>query len=266
MRIIVFVILLSMCIAQQDVLAQRMTHNNDYTSLYILDAQRNRGFEVSVSMVAMFTAGCPIRNGIRLGGGMSVGKSIGDWKMSVGFDAYKATERFGIGTTFAGIEYYDGRYGGSYFLNKYHQGDKQVSGIVGVNLDDFHIRFEDDILSLPFTGFTIYDRYRTAALEIRYRHFIVGMNVYTNEANGLTDISTKNKRGTYLSGKQLSSPIYVGYTDKNLMVRYGLNNRNGGYWGQNGWHRKLFDTGDFNTGEYRSHFLQIGVDKPYTLY
>lgn len=245
---------------------QSMFHKNDYNSLYILDSNRNNGFELIASIVAMFTAGSADRSGFRLGGSLTVSKNIGDWTLSTGLDAYKAKERFGLGTTFAGVEYDDGKYGASYFVNKYYQGGKQVSGILGLRLDDFSLKFEDDILALPFTGFTIYDRYRTAALELQYKHFIVGTNVYTTEINGLTDASLYNRKGTYMGGKQISSPMYIGYTNKDLILRYGINNQTGGYLGQNLWHRKFFDTGDFKSGGYRNQFLQVGTYQPYTLY
>lgn len=243
-----------------------VTRNTDYTSLYLLNADKNRGFEISLSGVMMFTLGAADRNGLRWGAGLTVSKTFGDFKISSGIDAYKAKQNFGIGTTFAGVRYNDGKFGGSYYVNKYHQGDKQVSGIVNLELRDFEIRFEDDILALPFTGFVIYDRFRTAGLEIRYRHFLIGTNIYSTEPNGLTDISEGNKKGFYKTGVQVSSPVYVGYTNKSLIVRYGLNSSLGGYVGQNWWHRHFFDTSDFKYGLFKQQFLQLGVDKPYTLY
>lgn len=244
----------------------KLTRKDDYTSLYLLNSDKNKGFEVSVSAILMFTSGAADRNGLRWGVETSISKNIGDFKIITGFDLYKAKQKFGLGTTFTGVKYDDGQYGFSYYVNKYHQGDRQVSGILGLHSGEFQIRFEDDILALPFTGFVIYDRYRTAALEFRYRNFLFGTNVYTNEVNGLIDVSHHNSKGIYYTGKQISSPIYIGYTNKNLLLRYGLNNKTGGYWGQNWWHRLFFDTSDYNYGSYNNHFLQIGVDKPYTLY
>ena len=242
-----------------------VTDKDDYTSLYFFNPDK-KGFEISASGVFMFTTGAKDRKGFRWGAGLSASQDIGDFKLTAGFDTYKAKEKFGIGTSFAGISYNNGKYGGSYYLNKYYQGDKQVSGILGVQLDDFEIRFEDDILSLPFTGFKVYDRYRTAALEVRYRHFLIGTNVYTNEVNGLTDVSSKNKKGAYYNSEQISSPIYVGYTNKNLIFRYGINSHLGGFWGQNWWHQNIFDSTDFKYGNFSNPFMQIGIDKPYTLY
>lgn len=245
---------------------QRMFHKNDYNSLYILDSKRNDGFEIVASVVAMFTAGSVDRNGFRLGGSLVLSKNIGDWTFSMGLDAYKAKEKFGLGTTFGSVTYDGGKYGASYWINRYFQGNKQVSGIIGLRFDEFRFKFEDDILALPFTRFIVYDRYRTAALEFQYKHFIIGTNVYTSEMNGLTDASYHNPRGVYVTGKQASSPIYVGYTNKDLIIRYGLNNHTGGYVGQNWWHRRFFNTGDFKSGNYSNQFLQIGTYQPYTLY
>lgn len=244
----------------------KVRYDNDYLTTLTLAPERNNGFRVSISLVAMFTTGAADRNGFRLGAGIILSQTIDNWTLSTGMDAYKAKQKFGIGTTFAGATFDDGRYGASYYVNKYHQGDKQVSGILGVHLHDWQINFEDDILAYPFTGFKIYDRYRTAALEVRYKDFMIGTNVYTTDINGMTDISSENSKGIYKTGKQVSSPVYVGYTTNNMIVRYGLNSKIGGYAGQNGWHRYIFDTPDFNYGDYKNQFFQIGVDKPYTLY
>jgi len=244
----------------------KFRYDNDNFGTLDFAPEHKSGFRASVSIVAMFTAGVADRSGIRLGAGITLSQTIGDWKLLTGFDTYKANQAFGLGTAFAGLVYDDRKYGGSYYVNRYFQGDKQVSGIVNIHLRDFYIRFEDDILAMPFTGFTIYDRFRTSAIELQYKGFIVGTNVYTTDINGVTDISDSNSRGVYASGRQLSSPVYIGYTDKSLILRYGLNSKFGGIIGQNGWHRLFFGTPDFKYGNYKNQFLQIGIDKPYTLY
>lgn len=263
---IVILLLLFFSVPLQNYAQYKVRYNNDYLSALTLGPERNNGFRVSLSLVAMFTAGAADRNGIRIGGGLTLSQTIDNWTFSAGLDAYKAKQRFGIGTSFAGVTFDDDQYGASYYVNKYYQGDKQLSGIVGLHLDDFRINFEDDILAYPFTGFKVYDRYRTAALEVRYKGFMIGTNVYSTDINGLTDASNENSRGIYLTGKQISSPIYAGYAKNDLIVRYGLNGKAGGLLGQNGWHRLFFNTPDFKNGCYKNQFLQVGVDKPYTLY
>lgn len=259
------IIALVLCIHQKMYTQNKLTSKNNYTSLYLV-RPNHKGFEVSVSAVAMFTIGAKDRNGFRLGGGLNIAQDIGDFKISTGIDFYKAKEKFGIGTTYAGLGYSDGNYGATYYVNKYYQGDKQISGIINLDLGEWKIRFEDDVLAVPFTRFVVYDRFRTAAIEVRYRNFVVGTNVYTTDPNGLIDFSTTNSKGIYHTGKQISSPFYVGYTNKNLIVRYGINSDLGGYIGQNWWHEYLFGTSNFRSGVKSSQFLQLGTDKPYTLF
>lgn len=261
------VLLMLLCLMAAQVYPQyKVRYDNDYLTTLTFGPERQNGFRISLSLVAMFTAGAADRNGFRLGAGVTLSQTIDNWTFSLGSDMYKARQKFGMGTSFAGITFDDGRYGGSYYINKYYQGDKQLSGIVSLHLDDFRINFEDDILATPFTGFKVYDRYRTAALEIRFKGFMIGTNVYTTDINGVTDLSPDNSRGVYHTGKQISSPVYVGYATNGLILRYGLNSSLGGFTGQNGWHRAFFNTPNFHYGGYKEQFLQVGVDKPYTMY
>ena len=242
-------------------------NKQDYSSITLLKETSNRReFQVLISAVCMFTSGAEDRNGLRWGIGLTLAQQYDNFRFSVGIDTYKAKQSFGIGTAFAGVEYAEKKYGASYYLNRYFQGDEQISAIIGAQIADFGLRFEDDIFALPFTGFVVHDRYRSAAIELSYHHFLLGTNIYTTEANGLIDSSPDNKRGRYRTGQQISSPIYVGYSKNNLLVRYGVNSALGGYIAQNWWHRHLFDSPDFNTQTSRNSFFQLGVDKPYTLY
>jgi len=244
----------------------RIHHDRDRLTTLAFGPEKHNGFRISISLVALFTAGSTPLNGFRIGAGITLSQTVENWTFSTGLDAYKAKQKFGLGASFAGILYDNRDYGVSYYLNKYHQGDKQISGIFRLYLDDFQIIFEDDILAYPFTGFKVYDRYRSAAMEIRYKGFLIGTNVYTTDINGATDVSADNRRGKYATGKQLSSPVYLGYATNDLILRYGINNKLGGKIGQNIWHRLIFNTPDFKSGDYNEQFFQIGVDKPYTLF
>lgn len=228
--------------------------------------EKQNGFRASLSLVALFTSGVADRSGFRIGAGLKLSQTIDDWTLSLGLDAYKAARNFGIGTAFVGPTFRHKEFETTYFLTKYFQGDRQMSGIVHLEINDFKFSFEDDILAYPFTGFKIYDRFRTAALEMRYKGFMIGTNVYTTDIDGVTDVLLSNQKGEYRSGQQISSPVYVGYARRDLMLRYGINSKLGGFLGQNGWHELLFGTPNFRYGDYKSQFIQIGVDKPYTLY
>ncbi len=264
-RSIVFILLLVFSVpwafSQYDI-----HYDTDHLSTVTFGPDTKNGFRVSVSLVVLFTTGTSVMDGFRLGGGIYLSQTIDDWTFTTGLDAYKAKQKFGLGTLFAGTIYDDGKYGGSYYLNKYLQGDKQVSGLFGLHLREFDIRFEDDLLAFPFVGCKIYDRYRSAALELRYKGFIIGTNVYTTDINGITDISNDNPKGIYVDGKQLSSPIYAGYTSHDLIFRIGINGPIGGLIGQNTWHQRFFGTPDFKSMSTNKLFLQTGVDKPFTLY
>lgn len=233
------------------------------------------GWAVSISPVAMFTYGVASEAGgagvgkwsSRLGAGVSVSKKIGDWTLVAGGDLSSQNRKFG-GVAFGGAAYDDGECGISMIWNYYAQKDKQFSGVLGVRYDEMRLSFEDDFFAIPFTGFKPLDRYRTAAIEIQYGNLIVGVNVYTNDVgpDAVKLETTRSKHKIYKDGCQLSSPIYFGYKKGNSVVRYGINNSEGGYLGQNWWHRNVFKSADFDFGLYDDPFMQIGTYKPYTLY
>lgn len=244
---------------------------------------KGSGWNVSVSPVAMFTSrlckGSTNKTTFILGAGVSISKQIGDFTFSGGMDFYgtygdgvnNTVNNFGKGTAFGGVNYDDGEYGVSLLLTKYHQSPKQVSGVLGVHVGDLQFNFEDDWFGAIIKQGG--DRWRTAAIEIQYKDIVVGVNVYTNEADGLKDENYKgpNKKGEYLNGYQDSSPMYIGYRSGGSIVRYGYNKSgegHGGYYGQNWWHRHfpMMGTADFKPGDYDEGFVQIGIYKPYTFY
>jgi hypothetical protein len=227
---------------------------------------RDQGFSASLSLVVMFTSGAKPQDGLRWGAGLDLSQAAGNFTFSSGFDVINHNTYWGLGVGYIGVKYDDTQYGASCYLTKYFQADRQMSGIVNIHLKNFKISFEDDILAYPFVGFKVYDRYRTAAMEIRYKGFLIGTNIYSTDIDAITDFSFSNPKGKFKNGKQISSPVYVGYEYRNLLLRAGVNNKTGGYAGQNFWHRFLFQTPDFNYGEQNNFFLQIGIDKFYTLY
>ncbi len=242
---------------------------------------KGSGWNVSISPVAMFTSfmgtdNPSVKNGknFRLGAGVSVSKKLGDFTFSGGLDLYGSfgvdSEKFGVGTAFGGVGYDDGEYGVSLLLNKYYQGEKQVSGILGIHVGDLQFNFEDDVFGhiIGKGG----DKFRTAAIEIQYKDLVVGVNVYTQahdkDEHGKAVENPPYKNGRYPVAKQLYSPMYIGFRSGGSVVRYGYNNSDGGYYGQNWWHRHFpgMRTADFNPGNYDEGFVQIGVYKPYTFY
>lgn len=244
----------------------RIYYDRDHLSQLKYVSGRVEGFSVSLSLTALMTTGVEDRSGIRWGIGLNLMQTWDHWTIETGVDFLQARKRFGPGILYAGIGFESNSYGGRYYLTRYCQDTPQLSGMLDLRLKDFRIRFEDDLLAFPFTGFKVQDRYRTAALELRYKGFFVGTNVFTTDIDGLLDVSTQNERGEYLNGHQLSSPLYLGYADRDLLLRIGINHPIGGLIGQNLWHRLFFRTPDFKPGNYNCFFMQAGTDKPYTLY
>jgi len=244
----------------------RLDYSSSHLSTLTYGADRERGFTIKLSLTALWTMGSIERDGMRWGMGLTLSQTLSDWTFSVGADCYQEKQAFGLGNTFAGLTFERDRKGFSYYLTHYYQGDAQQSGMIRIHLKDVLICFEDDILAYPWTGFKIQDRYRTSALEIRYKGYLFGTNVYTTDIDGLTDFSLTNRKGVYRNGQQISSPVYVGYEKNDLILRIGINDQTGGWIGQNAWHRFLFQTPDFVPGPYSCFFLQTGIDKPYTLF
>ncbi|MCL1938151.1 MAG: polymorphic toxin type 23 domain-containing protein [Candidatus Azobacteroides sp.] len=244
----------------------RLDYSPRHLSTLRVGADREKGFNVLFSLTALWTMGSIVEDGLRWGVGLTLSQTLSNWTFAVGADCYKEKRTFGFGNTFAGLKFEKEQKGFSYYLTQYHQRDAQRSGIIRIRLKNVLICFEDDILAYPLTGFKIQDRYRTSALEIRYKEYLIGTNVYTTDIDGLTDFSPMNVKGVYKNGRQLSSPVYVGYADRDLILRIGINDKAGGWIGQNGWHRFLFQTPDFVQGDYRRFFLQTGIDKSYTLF
>ena len=225
-------------------------------------------FGISISPVAMMTGfkGSDIRFGV----GVTASYRIGDWTLSAGTDFLRAAGRTGFGTYYGGFSYDDGKNGFSFYATKYMYGAKQASGIFSGHIGDFSASFEDDIFGV-LSGGGKHDRYRTAALELGYKNFSVGTQLITNDPKGEgsdTDPTyTKNKKGQWDSGYQLLSALYVGYSNKNSVIRMGINSKLGGYLGQNWWHRHVFSTPDYKyVWDNNSPFYQMGTRQFYTLY
>lgn len=240
---------------------------HQFSSIY-LSPERGSGFSAKISLVALFTCGSNIAPSVKLGIGGELGYHANDWSFVTGIEmAHKEKKILSPNILYSGVEYDDrNHYAFAYYLNHYFGEYKQTSALISAKIKDWKIKFEDDILAFPFTGFVVYDRFRTAAIEVSYKHILIGANIFTSDINGLLDISRQNKRGKYLTGHQLDSPLYVGYVYNDLIARMGWNHKTGGEIIQNLSHRKLFNTPDFEPGTYNSLFLQTGINKPYTLY
>lgn len=268
-RLVYSLILISLALVSQ---AQKKLHlpdKNQFSSFYYRSNESINQVEFKISIVAQFTSGLNIQQKIKLGFGTTISYSHRNWKIDTGIDITNKKNRtfqpdvFHIGT---GIDNIKDEKHALFFLNRYFGEYAQWSGLLSLQYEDFQIRFEDDIFGLIATKFKLFDRYRSAALEIRYRYFILGANVFTSDINGLVDMAKNNKLGTYYNGIQYDSPIYIGAKYRDIYSRVGWNNKFIGEGFQNFTHQKLFNTPNFKTQNYNSLFWQGGFVKDYTLY
>ena len=103
----------------------KINHNSDeYTTLRI-GSEQGRGFNISFSLVALFTAGTKHRDGLRIGGGVEISQRIDNWRASLGLDILHLDNCFKVGTTYAGLAFDSDRYRASYIVNKYHYGKER---------------------------------------------------------------------------------------------------------------------------------------------
>ncbi|MDH6354068.1 hypothetical protein M2132_000390 [Dysgonomonas sp. PH5-45] len=149
----------------------------------------------------------------------------------------------------------------------------QRTGTIGGRAGDYSLRWEND--KFAFDG----DKFRSNAIEFGYKNWMIGTNVYTTDPNinGKENYDTNsngskifnNKYNTYKEGKQLSSPLYIGYKHKNgAVTRIGYNHRAIGDMVQNGFHHLPFIASpNFKRGtHHNSFYYQVGRYKPNSMY
>jgi hypothetical protein len=206
-------------------------------------------------------------DGLNLGCDFGVGQQIGNWNFSAGFGmglnllavgGYASYNGIGVGYYTAFFGNADGPGG---------QSNEQIVGGIQFFTKKFSLRFENDFL---FEG-DKYDRWRTAAIEIGIKNFIVGTYIYSNEPNkeyeNYTSSTWKINRKAYSDGEIYRSIFYVGYRYSNRIIRIGINHPVIQDIFQNGWHT-LVNKPYFHTpyGRYSSIYFYIGYYNPFSLY
>jgi RHS repeat-associated protein len=167
-------------------------------------------------------------NGPFIGRGVAYSGSIGNVPVNLGV---------GISATSSGIGYgfnadIDG-FGGGYSLTHYSDVNsargqmKQTVGGVSLKIRDFSFRIENDFLSPgPHQ-----DRGRTNAVEVGFKNFVIGTNLYTNDPKGeeagidktVRDMKGRlnPKEGAWMPGYVYSAPLWVGTRFGNTVDRVG---------------------------------------------
>jgi RHS repeat-associated protein len=103
--------------------------------------------------------------GLTYGYGFNYGTDLGP-------SGRRVTQNLGVAATYNSRDF-----GFSFGVNNYYSGEtSQQTGVTRIRFSEVNIGFENDY---PFGD--LGDRYRTGALEISYRDFAIGLNVYTGD-------------------------------------------------------------------------------------
>jgi hypothetical protein len=212
-------------------------------------------------------------NGLNLGFDFGINQKIKNWSFSAGFGASLNYLTAGGFVSYQGIGagYYTSFYGNSEGPDG--QSNKQIVGGLNAWGKNFSVRFENDFL---YKG-DAYDRWRTAAIEIGIRNFVMGMHIYTNmpdkgnenykyDENYNGSMWNGNRRA-YSDGEVYRSIFYVGYRYRNRIIRIGVNHPVVQDIFQNGWH-SIVNKPFFPTpyGQYFSFYIYTGYYNHFSLY
>jgi hypothetical protein len=245
-------------------------HAQDITMFFSLPAPIT-GNVGSVYWHVSPALGLDFPNDLNLGFDIEIGREIEDWDLSAGLGAVSNIIAVG------GFASYKG-YGAGYYASFYGndvgpdgRANKQIVGGFKVFGKDFSLRLEND-----FFGDN-YDRWRTTALEISIRNFVMGTFVYTNMPDRENANYTYNEnynssifrgnRKAYSDGEVYYSIFYIGYRYGNRIIRIGVNHPIIQDITQNGWHT-IANKPFFYTpyGQYFSLYVYIGYYNPFSLF
>jgi RHS repeat-associated protein len=205
------------------------------------------GNHFSISMGASFMMGSHgIGAGVTFGANYRI--DLGDgYYTNLGFSmnasgSYASDYIGGGGSLFSysgGIDIGRGDVGLSLYSTRYNasNGSSQTVGGIGIYAGEFSARYEND--GVPFSGWLGDggDRYRTAAVQVGWGDYSVGVNFYTGDPNSSKDVTTIHGDGRmqkgYYSGGNVDDyrlgALYVGYKN----YRIGVNSEQIRHIGQN---------------------------------
>lgn len=174
-----------------------------------------------------------------------------DWNTSV--SACYGNQYYG-GT--ASFSYKD--WGGGYGYTRYNEqtiGEDntlgaQSVGTISALISGVSIRFSNDILGLTQEK---HDRWRTNAIEIGYRNYVIGSYINTNDGSkesgdtvdyhgktkNIDDLENSRDKGVWTVGNVYSSPLWIGYRSGNQICRFGYSHEKVQEYTQNFVHRNI---------------------------
>ncbi|WP_323028415.1 polymorphic toxin type 23 domain-containing protein [Gelidibacter japonicus] len=156
-----------------------------------------------------------------IGANASLNANFGDFSASYGYGASYFGKSTGTGK--AGYEtrnswsasYSSGDFSASLYSTNFSSGEtSQKVGGIGVGIGDFNARVENDFLPglTKWSGNRIgddYDRFRTAAVQIGFKDFKAGFNLFTGDPS-LDEGSYNGHDGASINGSYSSNGSYMG--------------------------------------------------------
>ena len=196
-----------------------------------------------------------------------VERKIEGWNFSAGFGMGDNLFAVGGYASYGGIGlgYYTAFFGNE--AGPDGMPNDQVVGGIQLFGRNFSVRFENDF----FLKGDKFDRWRTVAVEIEVRKFLVGTSIYSNwpsrDTEPYSSTVWKANRRSYMEGEIYSSVFYVGYRHNRSVIRVGVNHPIVQDIIQNGWHT-MVDKPYFHTpyGQYFSVYLYLGYYNPFSLF
>jgi hypothetical protein len=197
----------------------------------------------------------------------------GDFALTGGLGASGNMTSWGGGVSYdeIGVSYYKTTFGNA--TGPDGKPNNQTVGGWGLNIKDFSLRIENDLFADKG------DRWRTSAVEVGYKDFVLGTFVYTNAPDKNLDRSKAHSsfwnrtKDAYADGRVFSSPLYVGYKQGGKVTRIGLNQPWVQDATQNGVHLYLSKASPLFPTPYQGHpdyyssaYRYRGYYNPYSLY
>jgi len=212
-------------------------------------------------------------NGFTFGGNLTIARQVSNWNFQFAAGAGLNHAALGAFASYNGFGagYYSTFYGNA--IGPDGNSNSQIVGGISLFSKDFSIRFENDFFYMGDK----YDRWRTTAIEIGVKNFVIGTFFYTNMPNkdmenyqydeAYNGSIWKRNRKAYYDGEVYYSVFYIGYRYRDIIIRIGVNHPAVQDIIQNGWHI-IVNKPFFYTpyGEYFSIYLYIGYYNPFSLF
>ncbi len=180
-------------------------------------------------------------DGLSIGGNISASYTSGHFSASTAFGLNNFSYMANVSASYYGIGYGQTYYGGSGNDNDAAYGNQRV-GAVSYSSKHFSFTWQND--GWARSG----DRWRTNAIELNYRGYIVGTTLNTDNPKGRSSSYVDSREspkwgknstysGAWNIGRVFRTPLYFGFQQGHQVTRIGYSHSKIQDFIQNGWHK-----------------------------